>query len=501
MKHLKNDKTGKTVAITKTKFKKTRPSQRTEASISNHLRNNPNKSKLSPFDLAKLIEKLVFALKTVGDSEDVKSYLDGAFEDAESCQQVRTNCQDLKSLLQQIGNRGDSSNNDLPATLARYDQFMVLRSDSSSMYLCRPIEVFEFNKTSYNRRKTLGLVRTQGTTFPLMCALSGLEVPVKEHPMILDNGKWLVLVKRVAKFFGHEFKGTQYDSWDTRPQGDVQASHVEPFLMLWYALYLVRRVLGKEMPDEKLLGHLYLLKARGENFEAEILLSKWSCRPCQKFLKRFQDFTGITFSFKDFDNYAPVLPLKNEQNEAYYARYGSYDDEEELELAVQLAMENIYEIKKARSRPVVELPRVQDLFENTSQKGHHQTATNTSTGTTSLQISRIRHFMCDASQRQVKTIMLQANVKVLTNENKCTTQLVDGTSKTVSGRDTKPAEKLQPAPGGETFSLEARTRAKLLKRRQRRRRSESPLLKEKDRWAGYGSTHTRHGRKGRFLTF
>lgn len=332
---------------------------------------------------------------------------------------------------------------------------------------------------------------------------------------MLDSAEWLELVKQVAPFFGHKFKRGQFDKRHKREDGDEYASHVEPSLMLWYACYLHRKLTGVDMPFKERLGHLFKLQKSGRKFEAEILLSKGSCSPCEIFQAGFEAFTGIKFTFPVMDNYAPVLPLKNEQNFEYYPQFGSYNDEEDFELAVEQAMEGMFELKKAKSTFAVEIPHSRHPVAKVSNTKHlddRQQATvssrsqvvTTSSTSTSTHIQKIQGYSYKAPQK----LTPKSNNTTITLYAGGQAPVQHPRSKIVGAAETTPAKqshgKAPPTPDSHLFPLEMRQRAKNQRREEKRRVQEFPdpaTPSKKARWDDYSLTPDKFSPQGKLMNY
>ncbi|KAE8451487.1 hypothetical protein EG329_003560 [Mollisiaceae sp. DMI_Dod_QoI] len=483
--------------------------------VAQRLRHGRNKGKMSHTELVELIKSLAAALSTVGDPEDVKSFLgDEVFPDAETLQSLHSNCHVVKTLLQHLGKLGDTVEQRIPSTIQHYDKYVVYRAPTNLLYLLGVVEVFKPSHSAYSRRKTLGFVRTKGTTMPLDsigCSLSGTKNVLEDHPRMLDTEFWLKEVMYFAEHLDHEFQRGPWDTYHGMKDGTINASHVEPTLFLSYAYHLVRKFIRVGGDVRKHLKNMWRLRLLGQKFEAELVLSKAPCKPCKKFQKDIEDLTGIEFSYVIMDNVAQALPEKDSIKYEIYPRFAREEDKESFEEAVQFVLEHGIASKKTRERIAVEIPQpqipraqIQQPERQTQRPGFHHakpddpiTSNNDQSAvreptpiysrvvTTSktVQKKEIRKFMYDSPKQLGNTI-------VLDDDSDGSEWQPSRRSKVMTQSNTpikRSAPTDFPTPDSEPFSLEARQRAKEIQKKKRQASAfqDSPSASKKSRWSGY----------------
>jgi hypothetical protein len=262
-------------------------------------------------EVLKIIEAAAKALAAIGGREEIAAFLQAnGIEEGDTIGSIRNHCAAIIRLLPEAKSRTELPAEDVPSTIELYDQSFVYRASSSLLYLLRPIEVFK-GKASYHRGKVFGFVRSKGSSDPAMCAFPGWTVCTEKHPKLLDPDIWTTVVKEFVTFHNHDFKVSPFDKYHGREGGDTYAAHVEPRLMLWYAIDILQRQTGKVRPPSKQRGDLWTLKGIArETIEADIVISLPPCPQCLMFQEFMERYTPIKWNFIVCKNLGEVKPIK-----------------------------------------------------------------------------------------------------------------------------------------------------------------------------------------------
>ncbi|KAF8866906.1 hypothetical protein BDZ45DRAFT_177963 [Acephala macrosclerotiorum] len=492
-------------------------SRQTGSAIAHRLRVQLNHNNISAAKVAGMIENLAATLAAVGDPEDVKNFLIDEALDAAALKFLHQTCQSLKTSLQNVGKQSDTLTQRAPSTIEHYDKYMVYRSSSGKkmLYLLGVIEAFKPNHTAYTRRKVVGFVRTKGTSMPLQCALSGYFHQLEDHPRMLDTDFWLKEVKYWAEILDHDFRVGPWDRQHGRDDGDGYASHVEPTLFLFYASHLVGKYIGVEGDVRKTLKSMWRLRLLGKKFEAEIFLSKTSCKQCTKFQNDIEDLTGIKFTYIIMNNLAEVFPTKDPKGYDKLPRFAGEEDKEEFMQELEFFLENRKTPEKGKSTIAVEIPQSSRQQKPQAQKTRtHETQQPTTQsehpdvealvqvsneGMMSRQATPVYSRVITTSKtiqkRKIQSFMYDdPNTVVLpddSDESEYEPPVPRSRTKTYTSHPNTPKKRPSMTglhtPVSEPFSVEARKRAKELreKKRQANDHQESPLAVKKSRWDGY----------------
>lgn len=262
----------------------------------------PSKPKSS--DIVALIEDTAKAIESVGDAQDVETYLaeDGEL-DEERLRGLQEQCSTIAKLLAakipstRVCTSVISATSSVPSTIASYDDFFVYKAASKFLYVNMPVEVFRGNGR-LNDVKVLGFIRRKAG-FPLMFALPGWSECTDPHPRMLDSVVWAENVKFFTDFHDLEFGRKVWDDIHNKEHGHTYRCHVELRLMIWFACYtLVKTQPSLQLSSWKAkIGRLHQLKDLVKNVEAEIILSKAPCKSCRRFRRFFQRYTGLSFKY------------------------------------------------------------------------------------------------------------------------------------------------------------------------------------------------------------
>lgn len=249
-------------------------------------------------EVLKIIEAAAKALAAIGGREEIEAFLQAnGIEEDDTIGSIRNHCAAIIRLLPEAKSCTDLPAEDVPSTIELYDQSFVYRASSSLLYLLRPTEVFKGNQ-NYARQKVFGFVRSKGSPDPEMCAFPGWTVCAEKHQKLLDPDIWTTVVKEFVTFHNHDFKVSPFDKYHGREGGDTYAAHVEPKLMLWFAIDILQKQTGKVRPPSKQRGDLWMLKdVARKPIEAEIVISRPPCRQCLMFQEFMERYTPIKFYF------------------------------------------------------------------------------------------------------------------------------------------------------------------------------------------------------------
>jgi hypothetical protein len=283
-------------------------------------------------EVLKIIEAAAKALAAIGGREEIEAFLQANdIEEDDTIGSIRNHCAAIINLLPEAKSRTDLPTGDVPSTIAYYGQSFVYRATSSLLYLLRPVEVFK-GKAPYHRGKVFGFVRSKGSSDPAMCAFPGWTVCAEKHQKLLDPDIWTTVVKEFVKFHNHDFKVSPFDKYHGREVGDTYAAHVEPRLMLWFAIDILQKQTGKVRPPSKQRGDLWTLKdiAR-KSIEAEIVISRLPCRQCLMFQEFMERYTPIKFRFIICKNLGEVKFTKGKYKQVSLPLFADEIEDSETE--------------------------------------------------------------------------------------------------------------------------------------------------------------------------
>ncbi len=292
------------------------------------LKTSNGQRKLKAF--MKLIVEAANTLADIGDAEEIEALFRANGVDGEkTVQEIRKKCSTLLDLLPEARYIKKLNAAEVPSTIDLYGQSFLHRASSSLIYLLQPVDVFKGNKI-YTRRKVFGFVRAKRTTAVLMAALPGWVKSVDPHPNLLDSELWTEVVKPLADFHNHKFKTGQYDTHHGKEKGYTYASHVEPRLMVWFAIDVLQKRTGKVDSPLQQRGDLWRLRDEvQETIEAEIVLSSWPCKQCLAFQQFFERYTPIKFSFIVMKNLGEAKEVKNSHGQKSFSLFApQYSDSE-----------------------------------------------------------------------------------------------------------------------------------------------------------------------------
>lgn len=297
-------------------------------------------------ELLGILERTAAALAAIGGPEEVEAlFQSSGIDDDERIGKIRKSCLDIVSLLPVTKSVDGFSHNEVPSTMVLYDQSFVYRASSSVVYLLRAVDVFKGNKR-YTRGKVFGYVRAKGSMAALMSALPGWKKCVEDHARLLDSELWTEVVKPLVNFHNYTFTTGSYDAHHGRENGDGYATHVEPKLMMWFAIYELQKRTGKVRSPLEQRGDIWQLKdlIREEKVEAEIVLSRAPCPHCLKFQQWFERYQPIKFSFIVCTNLGEVKTKKDKWGQVSVPLYAdevesSSDSETESESDAELPMD------------------------------------------------------------------------------------------------------------------------------------------------------------------
>jgi hypothetical protein len=295
----------------------------------------------------RLLEAAANTLAEIGDAEEIEALFQATGVDGENTvQEMRKKCFRILGLLPEARS---INADETPSTIDLYDQSFLYRASSSLIYLLKPVDVFKGNKF-YNRGKVFGYIRAKGSTAVLMTALPGWVESVDPHPKLLDSELWTEIVKHLADFHNHRFATGLYDARHKKEKGYGYASHVEPRLMVWFAIDLLQKRTGKVGSPLEQRGNIWKLKDEvQETIEAEIVLSRPPCPQCRAFQQFFEGYTHIKFSFIVMKNLGEAREVKNKQNYKSFSlfAYQYSDSESEADQAVEEDDEYAYISRQA----------------------------------------------------------------------------------------------------------------------------------------------------------
>jgi hypothetical protein len=280
----------------------------------------------------KIVEAATKALAAIGGREEIEAFLQAnGIEEDDTIGSIRNHCAAIISLLPEAKSRADLPAEDLPSTIEFYNQSFVYRASSSLLYLLRPVEVFK-GKVNYHRRKVFGFVRSKGSSDPAMCAFPGWTVCAEKHPKLLDPDTWTTVVKEFVTFHNHDFKVSPFEKYHGREVGDTYAAHVEPRLMLWFAIDILQKQTGKVLPPSKQRGDLWILKDIARKpIEAEIIISRPPCRQCLMFQEFMERYTPIKFQFIICKNLGEVKFTKDKHKQVSLPLFADEIEDSETE--------------------------------------------------------------------------------------------------------------------------------------------------------------------------
>jgi hypothetical protein len=314
------------------------------------------KKRVVPLKLFNLLRETATELSKIGGCEDVEHFFEAiGIEDEEAVELIRTHCNMISNLLPRSKSTSTSSSGGVPSTMELYEQLFVHRASSSILYLLRPVEVFQ-GTLNYNRKKVFGCVRGKGESLPLMSALPGWTKCVEKHPRLLEPELWTDIVKEFVTFHNHEFKTSPFDRHHGREDGDTYATHVEPRLMLWFALNTLQKMTGNTRHPLKQKGDLWRLRhIVRETIKAEIVLSRPPCPQCLIFQEFMEAYTPISFKFIVCKNLGEVKLQENKHRQKYFPLYAPEieDSESEVELEPQMVKQRTETLPRSRIAVVI----------------------------------------------------------------------------------------------------------------------------------------------------
>ena len=300
---------------------------------------NP-KAVAKPQKVLKALEKAASLLSTVGDAEDIETWLQdqgfGEDDRIKELQEYSSNISDLLRAKAAPPKAWNANKSQGTATaLEPLGPFFIFRVGTKSAMLLGPVETFK-GTINLTMAKTIGFVRKKGSYFPSMCAFSGYTECVEDHPGVLDNAFWTEKVYEFGKWHEHRFKSDGFDSYHGKPIGYGFAAHVEPKLMLFWAL----RLLGKFTGEVPSMGRLWELKDMRGCKQAEILLSQEPCEVCLSFQKMLEKMCGMKFTLIILPNLGELKPVRDKRGRKRYLpsvetiRFGGA--EEQLQVIIPL---------------------------------------------------------------------------------------------------------------------------------------------------------------------
>jgi hypothetical protein len=296
----------------------------------------------------RLLAAAADTLGEIEDAEEIEALFQANGADGEkTVQEMRRNCLSILQLLPKARSINDADGT--PSTIDLYHQSFLFRASSSLIYLLKPVDVFKGN-SFYNRHKVFGFVRTKASTAVLMTALSGWVQNADPHPKLLDSGLWTKVVKPLADFHNKPFKSTGYDTQHKKEKGYTHASHVEPRLMVWYAIDLLQKRTGKVGSPLDQRGDLWKLgKEVHDTIEAEIVLSREPCQECLAFQQFFEEYAPIKFSFIVMTNLGKAMEVRNSLNQPTFSLFAPpySDSASESDQAVEEDNEYTYISRQA----------------------------------------------------------------------------------------------------------------------------------------------------------
>lgn len=289
-------------------------------------------------EVLKIIEAAARALADIGGREEIATFLQtNGIEEENAIESIRKYCTTIVNLLPESAFRSHFSAEGVPSTIAFYDQSFIYRASSSLLYLLRPVEVFKGN-INYNRKKVFGFIRPNGSREPAMCAMPGWTVCTEQHPKLLEPDLWTTVVKEFVNFHNHDFRVSPFDKHHGREEGDTYAAHVEPRLMLWYAIDVLQKQTGKVEHPTKQRGDLWMLKdAVRKTIKAEIVISRPPCRECLMFQEFVERYTPIKFNFIVCKNLGEVKFTKDKHKQVGLPLFIEESEDSEAESEVELA--------------------------------------------------------------------------------------------------------------------------------------------------------------------
>ncbi|KAE9372348.1 hypothetical protein N431DRAFT_340517, partial [Stipitochalara longipes BDJ] len=276
-----------------------------------------SQSKKNEFaEILKIVENAAKALTAFGSCEKIEALLQtNDIEQEKTIDNLRKYCLTIANLLPESKSASKFSAENIPSTIGFYDQSFVYRASSNLLYLLKPMEVFKGN-VNYNRRKVFGFIRRLGAQDPAMCAMPGWTVCAEKHYKLLDPNLWTTIVKDFVNFHNHDFRVSPFDKHHGREGGDTYAAHVEPRLMLWFAIDVLQKQSGKISHPSKQRGDLWMLRNLvRKTIEAEVVLSRPPCRECLTFQEFLERYTPIKFSFIVCKNLGEVKFVRNKHKQ------------------------------------------------------------------------------------------------------------------------------------------------------------------------------------------
>jgi hypothetical protein len=289
-------------------------------------------------EVLNIIEAAAAALAAIGGREEVEAFLqNNSIKEGKVIESIRKHFTTIVSLLSESKSFSHLSVEDVPSTITLYDQSFVYRASSSLLYLLKPVEVFKGN-VNYNRKKVFGFIRPKGSREPAMCAMPGWTVCTEKHSKLLEPDLWTTVVKEFVNFHNHDFRVSPFDKHHGREEGDTYAAHVEPRLMLWYAIDVLQKQTGKVEHPSKQRGDLWMLRdAVQKSIQAEIVISRPPCRQCIMFQDFMERYTPIKFSFIVCRNLGEVKFTKDKNKQVSLPLFVEESEDSEAESESELA--------------------------------------------------------------------------------------------------------------------------------------------------------------------
>ncbi|KAF4637954.1 hypothetical protein G7Y89_g103 [Cudoniella acicularis] len=302
-----------------------------------------------PSKILESLQKSAELLKPIGNAEDVEMWLqDNGFEGSEHIKDLKQSCE---AICEHLRSQNPTSRENSKLSGKGFNEFFVYRDGVKNVTLLAPIHLpFKANSSNYAVKKTFGFVRRKGSCLIKMHAISGYKECLEPQDDLLDSAAWLKVVRRFGRHIGFLFRSDGFDKMHGMESGDSCASHVEPSLMLYWALYILGRSLklGK-VPSIK---QLFTLRKLNTPKDAEIFISDEPCDSCDSFREKMQLLTGIKFIVHVVPNLGKLELKRDPKNgiRSWQIDYNAYTQPEK----VQVSRSGIQIILP--SRPAIETP-------------------------------------------------------------------------------------------------------------------------------------------------
>ncbi|KAG4441249.1 hypothetical protein IFR05_003240 [Cadophora sp. M221] len=446
--------------------------------------------KLQKKEILRLLEKTAGVLSKVGNEVVLKEFIQHLrLHDPGAVGQIEEHRNTIANLLApSTFENPERITASVPGTIELYDQTFSYRALDNQLYIVRPIEAIQGIPQRYKRSKVIGFVEHRGRDFPLMYALPGWTSCSEDHPNVLDSELWTALVSKWAAQHNWSFRASPYDQGVL---GRSIATHVEPRLVLWYALFSVQEHFGLKGSYQFLLGELWRLKNCTKKLKAVIYLSEAPCKPCKEFIEYFEGVHDISYEVRVMKNLGQLRAKRTKDGSKKYSSLATdsevSDSDEEAEMERQRGEEEAERNKQERADKEGEKSRIEVVIRPKPSSESLQTRPQSTSTPAFSQKLRIRkfHYRAEGSHSEA-AINVNSDES---DESDYGSSLVRRRQRLRSKTPNQGGYENEPiTPDESPFGAEARRQAKLFRKAQKKRKAR---LEEPSPSAAKKFRHTR----------